>query len=78
MVDHAGSAGLTTPCDPPRLHEVTAVTLTFTWMRIPGVRALVNELELRLPANSKSREKAIAGTAASPLPWHSAIPQERI
>ena len=47
-------------------------------MRIHGVRALVNELEVRLPADSERRDEDIARTAASVLLWHSAIPEDRI
>lgn len=47
-------------------------------MRIHGVRALVNELEVQLPADSERRDEDIARTAASVLLWHSAIPEDRI
>jgi osmotically-inducible protein OsmY len=47
-------------------------------MNIHGVRALVNELEVRLPANSERLDEDIARTAASILLWHSAIPEDRI
>lgn len=47
-------------------------------MGIHGVRALVNELEVRLPADSERRDEDIARTAASVLLWHSAIPEDRI
>lgn len=47
-------------------------------MRIHGVRALVNELDVRLAAESERRDEDIARTAASVLLWHSAIPEDRI
>ena len=47
-------------------------------MRIHGARALVNELEVRLPSDSERRDEDIARTAASALLWHSAIPEDRI
>lgn len=47
-------------------------------MRIHGVRALVNEVDVHLPADSVRRDEDIARTAASALLWHSAIPENRI
>ncbi len=47
-------------------------------MRIRGVRALVNELEVKLPTDSQRRDEDIARTAASVLLWHAAIPEDRI
>lgn len=47
-------------------------------MRIRGVRALVNELEVRLPADSERRDEDIARTVASILLWNNAIPEDRI
>lgn len=47
-------------------------------MKIHGVRALVNELEVRLPTDSERRDEDIARTVASVLLWHSAIPEDRI
>ena len=47
-------------------------------MKIHGVRALVNELDVQLPSDSERRDEDIARTAASVLLWHSAIPEDRI
>ena len=49
-----------------------------TVMSIRGVRALVNDLEVRLPVENERRDEDIARTAASILLWHSAIPEDRI
>ena len=47
-------------------------------MRIHGVRALANELEVRLPADSVRRDEDIARTAASILLWNASVPKDRI
>lgn len=46
--------------------------------RIRGVRALINELEVELPAESERRDEDIARTATSALVWHSSLPKHRI
>lgn len=47
-------------------------------MRIHGVRALANELEVRLPADSGRADEDIARAAAFALAWNSSIPKDRI
>jgi osmotically-inducible protein OsmY len=47
-------------------------------LRIHGVRALANELEVRFLAGSEETDEAIALKAASALLWHSLIPKDHI
>jgi len=47
-------------------------------LRIHGVRALANELEVRFLPGSEQTDEDIALKAASALLWHSSIPQDRI
>ena len=47
-------------------------------LRIHGVRALANELEVRFLAGSEQNDEDIALKAASALLWHSLIPKDRI
>ena len=47
-------------------------------LRIHGVRALANELEVRFLAGSEEADQEIALKAASALLWHSAIPKDHI
>ena len=47
-------------------------------LRIHGVRALVNELEVRFLAGTEHTDEDIALTAASALLWHSLVPKDRI
>jgi len=47
-------------------------------LRIHGVRALANELEVRFLAGSQKTDEDIALTAASALLWHASIPKDRI
>lgn len=47
-------------------------------MGIHGVRALANELEVRLPIDNVRKDEDIARTAASVLSWNIFIPQDRI
>ncbi len=47
-------------------------------MKIHGVRALISDLEVVLPAESERRDEDIARTAVSALLWHSFLPKDRI
>ncbi len=47
-------------------------------LRIHGVRALANELEVRFLPGSEQTDENIALKAASALLWHSSIPKDRI
>lgn len=47
-------------------------------LRIHGVRALANELEVRFLAGSEQNDEDIALKAASALLWHSLIPKDRV
>jgi osmotically-inducible protein OsmY len=47
-------------------------------LRIHGVRALANELEVRFLAGSEQTDEDIALKAASALLWHSSIPKDHI
>ena len=47
-------------------------------LRIHGVRALANELEVRFLAGSEQTDEDIALKAASALLWHSLIPKDHI
>lgn len=47
-------------------------------MRIHGVRALANELEVRLPAESERRDEDIARAIAEFFAWNAWIPQDAI
>ncbi len=46
--------------------------------RIHGVRALANELEIKLPTDSNRTDEDIARAAASIFTWNSSIPKNRI
>jgi osmotically-inducible protein OsmY len=47
-------------------------------LRIHGVRALANELELKLPSDNSRTDEDIAHAAASIFSWNSSIPKDRI
>ena len=47
-------------------------------MRIRGVRALANELEVRLPADSQRRDEDIARAVAESFVWNAGIPENAI
>ena len=47
-------------------------------MRIHGVKALANELEVKFPVDRRRTDEDIAGAAASALTWNASIPKERI
>jgi osmotically-inducible protein OsmY len=47
-------------------------------LRIRGVRALVNELEVKLPNDSNRTDEDIARAVASFLTWNPSIPKDRI
>lgn len=47
-------------------------------MRIHGVRALANELEVKLPADSGRADEDIARAVAFALAWNSSIPKDRV
>ncbi len=47
-------------------------------LRIHGVRALANELEVKLPTDSSRSDEDIARAAASIFSWNSSIPKNRI
>ncbi len=47
-------------------------------MRIHGVRALANELEVRLSGDSHREDDDIARTAAFALNWNSSVPKDRV
>lgn len=47
-------------------------------LRIRGVRALANELEVKLPTDSSRTDEDIARAAASILTWNPSTPQDRI
>lgn len=47
-------------------------------LRIHGVRALANELDVKLPSDSSRTDEDIARAAASVLAWHPSIPENRI
>ena len=45
---------------------------------IHGVRALISDLEVVLPAEGERRDEDIARTVVSALLWHSSLPKDRI
>jgi osmotically-inducible protein OsmY len=47
-------------------------------LRIRGVRALANELEVKLPSDSSRTDEDIARAVASILTWNPSIPKDRI
>jgi osmotically-inducible protein OsmY len=46
--------------------------------RVEGVRAVANELEVRLPGDSKRRDTDIAAAAVNALKWNSLIPADKV
>ncbi len=46
--------------------------------RIHGVRALANELEVKLPTDSSRTDEDIARAAASIFAWNSSIPKDKV
>jgi osmotically-inducible protein OsmY len=46
--------------------------------RVSGVRAVVNELEIRLPTSSERTDEDIARTAVNALEWSISVPSDRI
>lgn len=46
--------------------------------RVSGVRAVVNELEIRLPTSSERTDEDIARAAIHALDWYISIPSDRI
>src|SRR5215831_14142560 len=46
--------------------------------RVPGVRTVVDELELRLPPESQLTDADIVGAARDALRWSSQVPDERV
>jgi osmotically-inducible protein OsmY len=46
--------------------------------RVPGVKAVVNELEVRLPFSSERTDEEIARAAANALDWTTGIPRDQI
>ena len=47
-------------------------------LRVAGVRAVVNDLEVRLPSLSERTDEEIAKAAANALAWTTAIPRDAI
>ena len=47
-------------------------------MRVAGVKAIVNQLEIRLPASSERIDEDIARAAVNALQWSIAVPADRI
>jgi osmotically-inducible protein OsmY len=47
-------------------------------MRVAGVRAVVNELEVRLPTSSERTDEDIARAAVNSLTWTISVPADRI
>jgi len=47
-------------------------------LRVAGVRAVVNDLEVRLPSSSERTDEEIAKAAANALAWTTAIPRDAI
>ena len=47
-------------------------------LRVSGVKALVNELEVRLPTSSERTDEDIARSAVSALAWSIAVPKDRV
>jgi osmotically-inducible protein OsmY len=47
-------------------------------MRVAGVKAVVNELEVRLPASSERTDEDIARAALNALSWNESVPADRI
>jgi osmotically-inducible protein OsmY len=46
--------------------------------RVAGVRAVANEIEIRLPGSSKRTDADVARAAANALAWHVSLPPERL
>ncbi len=46
--------------------------------RVEGVRAVANEMEVRLPGDSKRRDTDIAAAAVNALKWNSLVPADKI
>jgi osmotically-inducible protein OsmY len=46
--------------------------------RVHGVRAVANEIDVRLPATQTLDDEAIARSAANALNWNSTVPREKI
>jgi RNA polymerase sigma factor (sigma-70 family) len=47
-------------------------------LRLSGVRAVVNELEVRLPTSSERTDEDIARAAVSALAWSIVVPKDRV
>jgi osmotically-inducible protein OsmY len=47
-------------------------------MRVAGVKAVANELEVRLPASSERTDEDIARAALNALSWNESVPADRI
>lgn len=47
-------------------------------LRVSGVKALVNELEVRLPTSSERTDEDIAREAVSALAWSIVVPKDRV
>lgn len=47
-------------------------------LRLSGVRAVVNELEVRLPTSSERTDEDIARAAVSALAWSVVVPKDRV
>lgn len=46
--------------------------------RVHGVRAVANEIDVRLPATQTLDDEAIARSAANALNWNSVVPREKV
>src|SRR3979411_2611835 len=46
--------------------------------RVAGVKAVVNELEIRLPTSSERTDEDIARAAVNSLTWSTSVPADRI
>src|SRR5258705_7848180 len=46
--------------------------------RVSGVKAIVNELEIRLPSSSERTDEDIARAAVNALNWSISVPPDRI
>jgi osmotically-inducible protein OsmY len=46
--------------------------------RVEGVRAVANELEVRLPGDSKRKDTDIAAAAVNALKWNSLVPADKV
>src|SRR6516165_7546686 len=46
--------------------------------RVHGVKAVANEIQVRVPGNARHTDEAIAAAALQALKWDAAVPEDRL